>query len=235
MLKAEFKLDPPEQVQETPIYVTFTYRNQGPRPVSFSIGNGRADGFRFRTEPAAKYLNPYYEFGGLAGITTVAPHQEGRQTVLLNRYVRFETAGRYTVHAELDVEVTEAETRARQVYNVRNDLPLTLREDDERRADILAGLAADLTGKDGAKQMQAADALAELRSPKALPVLGHGLDSPNSAVVEKMIIGLGNTGGEPARQALLRYKQSGPPQVLLLLAEQELQRIAPAPQKTGKP
>src|SRR5256885_10851684 len=73
MLETDFRVEQAEQILGTPIYVAFAYRNRGPHPLSFVIGNGRSDSFRFDPSPPATALDPYYEFGGLAAITHVAP------------------------------------------------------------------------------------------------------------------------------------------------------------------
>jgi hypothetical protein len=73
--------------------------------------------------------------------------------------------------------------------------------------------------------MRAADALAELRTASALPILARGLESKNTAVVEKMIKGISRTGGDQARELLFNYKLTEPPQQLLLLAHQELTKL----------
>ena len=229
MLEAEFKIECPEAVLDTPIYLTLTCRNGGPRLVSFCIGNGRADSYRFHAEPEARQHNPYFELGGLMAITKLAPRQQRETTILLNRYLQFLSSGRYIVHAELDLEITDEETHALRLHPVRSVLDLALTEDDERRRDVWAALEADLTGGDGTRQMRAADALAELRSPELLPVLARGLENPNSAVVEKMIIGLANVGGNEAQNLLRKYRDSSPPEPLLLLVDQRLTRMAAHP------
>jgi hypothetical protein len=225
MLKAGFRIDQSEQVMDTPIYMSFVCRNDGPRQVSFCIGNGRDNSYRFQAEPEAKLHNPYFEMGGLMAITRVAPQQEITRTILLNRYLQFLSPGRYIVHGELDLETTDEDTRARRLVPVRSVCDLTVVKDDERRRDAWAALEADLMGRDGARQMRAADALAELRSPQLLPVLQRGLESPNSAVIEKMIIGLANVGGNEALDLLRKYRASSPPEPLLLLVDSRLTRM----------
>ena len=97
-------------------------------------------------------------------------------------------------------------------------------EDERRRLEIITFLQQDLMGADGAKQIRAANALAELRSPKALDVLREGLDSPNTAVLEKMVIGLGNMGTEDAKKLLVEFMDKCPNRELNMLAKQEISR-----------
>ncbi len=225
MLKAEFKIDEPDQVLETPIYVRFVYTNRGRHPLSFSIGNGREDSYRFQAEPEAKELDPYYEFGGMAEVTEVPPREGGSKEILLNGYFQFLGPDSYVVKGELDLEVTEVGTDRVRPCKVRCEMVLNIREDERRRLEIVASLQQDLMGTDGAKQMRAANALAELRSPKALHVLQAGLDSSSPAVLEKMVIGLGNLGTEDAKKLLVEFMDRCPTPELNILAQQELSRF----------
>src|ERR1039457_53607 len=223
MLRGEFKIVNREQIWQTPTYLKFVYGDPGTFALSFSIGNGRADGFRFRSEPPARELDPYYEFGGLAAITEVRPGQSGELEILLNRYLQFLRPGPYLVHCELDLDVLHGGTHERSHEQFRSDVSFTLHDDPKRRHAELAALEADLQHP-GPRQMRAATALSELRSPEVLPILERGLRSPSSAVVERMLIGLGNTGGEEARKLLREFVDSPASPVLIRIAKQELEK-----------
>jgi hypothetical protein len=224
MLIGEFRVQTAEQVWGTPTYAAFVYRNPNSVPVHFSIGNGREDSFRFRSEPPARELDPYYEFGGIAPIIEVAPSQTGQSEILLNRYLQFLHPGDYVIRCELDLELFYEDNHDRSRPQFRTDLRLTLRDDPDAKHKTLAELEAALM-QTGEHQLRAADALSELRSAEVLPILARGLHATSPAVVEKMLIGLGNTGGESAMKLLRDFIKSPPSPLLLRVAKRELARL----------
>jgi hypothetical protein len=221
MLKGSFQLRTDDQVWGTPTYSAFVYQNSDAVSVHFSIGNGRDDGYRFHSRPPARELNPYYEMGGLAPVVELSPGQSGQDEILLNRYLQFLTPGAYVVLCELDLEVLYEDSHTRNRPEFRTELTLNLRDDPGTRQKKLKELEASIM-QTGESQLPSADALAELRSAEALPILARGLHATSLAVVEKMIIGLGNTGGEPAMKALRDFVKTNPSPLLLRLAKQEL-------------
>jgi hypothetical protein len=224
MLSGEFRLVTLEPLLGTPTYVTFVCHNSGPDPVSFSIGNGREDGFRFRSEPPAHELDPYYEFGGLAPIVNLQPLQSKVAEILLDQYLQFLQPGAYVVHCELDLEVLHPDTQTRSRNQFRSDLQFRLRDDARLRHKELAALETDLLHT-GQRTMRSAVALSELRNPQVLPILERNLRSSDTAVVEKMLNGLGNIGGDRAKRILDDFINSPAPPLLVRIAKQELARI----------
>jgi hypothetical protein len=224
MLHGEFQIPNAEQVWGAPTYVAFVYRSSDAVPLHFSIGNGREDGFRFRSEPPARELNPYDEFGGLVPITEVQPRQTGQIEILLNRYLQFLQSGVYLLHCELDLDLHQEDNHPRNRPQFRTNVKFTLRDDVGARRKALTDLETDLMYP-SPNQLRAAAALSELRSAEVVPILGRGLRCPSPAVIEQMLIGLGNTGGEPATKLLREFIKSSPPPLLLRLAKQELARL----------
>src|SRR5206468_1656899 len=136
----------------------------------------RKDGYRFRTEPPAESLDPYYEGGGITEVIAVPMGAGGKLAVLLNRYVHIARPGPYTLHCELDLKVTDTVTKDEQPCRIRTSLALQVRRDELRRREVLDALRADVLGPDPGERLRAADELSELRSAAAVPVLARALE-----------------------------------------------------------
>src|ERR1700710_511227 len=96
IVKGHFRLPNKHPVFGGPVFVVFDYRNEAKYPIAFALGNSRAEGIRFRASgPGVTALNPYNEMGGLEEVICLAPGEAGHQHILLNRYLRFTSPGRY--------------------------------------------------------------------------------------------------------------------------------------------
>jgi hypothetical protein len=223
-LDAGFQLAQRQHVLGTPVYLAFSLRNRGPHPITFSIGNGRSDGYRFTTGGEATTLDPYHELGGLSAIRRLLPGEQTDDRILLNKYLHFSRPGRYTVNCELDLAVTDATTGLVQSQPIRDRLELNLEQDAERRRLVLGTLAADMEGKDPQQQLEASYVLSELREKDTAAAMIRGLRSRNSAVVENLLVGLGRIDSEQARTVLRDFANSTASPELKALARQQLSR-----------
>ncbi len=226
MFAAKFRIIRTEQIMGTPIYVNFDYSNQGPHALSFSVGNGRADSYRFDTTPPAKVNNPYYEFGGLVAITSLGSYEKGVDAILLNKYLQFVVPGHYVVNCELDLDVTDTTDAMTKSHMVRNRLEIDIKSDPVRQREIFTALESRMMNEDVEKQTKASYALSELRENNAIPIMTRGLKSRNDVVVEHMIVGLGRIHDKEAADALAVFMKSTTSLRLKDLARQQLENFS---------
>jgi hypothetical protein len=224
MIEVDCRVVRTEPVLGTPIDVVFSFRNVSSHSVSFSIGNGRSDSYRFTAGPDVIPLDPYYEFGGLAAIRTLGSGQQIDDDILLNKYLRFARPGHYAVNCELDLDVTDSVTGVIQAHRVRHQVDLDLKQDPARQREVLAALTADLEGPDPQKQLTASYTLSELRDLNVVPIMARGLHSRNSAVIENLLLGLGRIDADEARDALRDFASFTSSPKLKNLARQQLAR-----------
>lgn len=229
MLEGKFRLLENDFALGAPINALFEYSNTGPQTISFAIGNGRDDGFRFVAPSAGvKELNPYYEFGGLAEIITLEPGMKGSKEILLNRYIQFIEPGEFQIGCEFDAEVTD-ELLTQQIAReeIRDTIHLNVYEDRGRLDNVIAAIERDVREGDRPARLRAMETLSELRVEAAVHILAHGLSSEDEALAEIAIAGLGNLGSAEAAEALRSFIASSTSASLRQKALQELQKISP--------
>ena len=176
MLEGKFRLLENDFALGAPINALFEYSNTGPQTISFAIGNGRDDGFRFVAPSAGvKELNPYYEFGGLAEIITLEPGMKGSKEILLNRYIQFIEPGEFQIGCEFDAEVTD-ELLTQQIAReeIRDTIHLNVYEDRGRLDNVIAAIERDVREGDRPARLRAMETLSELRVEAAVHILAHG-------------------------------------------------------------
>lgn len=226
-MEARFSLRESNVLLGAPVYVSFEYSNPGPQTISFSIGNGRDDGFRFSCpNEGVEELNPYFEFGGLAGVIVLEPGMKDSQPVLLNRYLRFTGPGEYQIKCEFDPELEDEFLNAKGTVAIRDTVFLRLHEDPEQLKQLIAEFDRDIRDGDPSTQSRQSAILSELRLADTVPVFIHGLKSGNDAAVESAILGLGNLGGRQALDALQDFVASSASPSLSEKAKQEMERIS---------
>jgi hypothetical protein len=213
-----------QQVLGTPTNIVFSFRNRSPHPITFSIGNGLSDSYRFLSSHDVTVLDPYYEFGGIRAIRQLKPGQEMTDDVLLNEYLYFSHPGQYVVSCDLDVDVTDARTGVVQAHSFRGQIDLKLMENPDIKRATIGALAADLDSQDSQRQLRSSGILAELRDRSVVPIMVRKLHLKNDAVVENLLLGLGRIDSEEARSALSDFSTWTTSPDLRKLAEQQLAR-----------
>src|SRR5882762_9619415 len=145
MLEGSFRLVESDFLLRAPVYVFFEYSNTGPQTISFAIGNGREDGFRFfGPSGGIEQLNPYFELGGLAEVIMLEPGMKGSRAVLLNRYIRFIQPGKYQIRCEFDVDVGDQLLNREGRVEVRGTVYLNVYQDPEQLIKIIAEFHRDI-------------------------------------------------------------------------------------------
>jgi hypothetical protein len=181
-----------------PVFVDCTIVNRSARPQRLDLGPDRIAHFVVSIEPptgpASGQLR--HEAAGIAasGEVEIAPHAEHRERLLLQRWYRFATPGRYKVLVGLAIP-------AMQLSSPPFMLEI-LPRDPERLLAVCETLAARAASPGDAEQsMQAAEALARVADPVAIPYLERLL-SAGPAIQLAAIAGLGRID-DPAARALL--------------------------------
>jgi HEAT repeat protein len=226
MVEGQFQIPDEHPVLGGPIFVVLHYRSVAEYPITFALGNSRAEGIRFRAlGPGVTALNPYNEMGGLEEVIRLAPGEAGQKDVLLNRYLRFTAPGQYIIDAELDFTVRDEQSTIRGTEPIRDRLTLSLPEDPERLSAVLASLERELTEDSAAGSTATLHILAELRTPNALAILVRALTAPEPELAEEAIRAMGRSGLPEARLALEQFLSATPSAHLRGIALEEIANL----------
>lgn len=182
-----------------PVFIDCTLSNSSATAIQLDLGPGRVEAFRVTIAALAdasvnelRRTCPGFAASGEIEIAPLAEHQE---SLLLQEWYRFASAGRYRI--TIAVLLEDARIGCAPFF-----IDVLPRDADRLRASCEALAARAVSGGVTADAIGAARALAYVADPIAVPFLER-LFAGDSVIRRQAIEGLGRAGNEAAR-ALLR-------------------------------
>lgn len=212
-----------------PVVLNFTVENNLPQPVKFDLGQNRKGGFTFTvTQPDGKRVElPQYSMMGLSrpGAVRLDAAQTYQQSLLLNEWYGFPTAGDYEIQVRLSKPI---QTQDGRVISTQTEFSLPLKVGPENRGRlerVCTELAAQVAAADSYdKAAEATRALGHVNDPVAVPYLEKALAS-GQLVEQIAVAGLERNGSNEAVEALLSALNTQPGEIKEELIRPALARV----------
>lgn len=190
-----------------PVILNFAVDNNLSQPVKFDLGRNRKGSFSFTImQPDGKKVElPQFFKMGLSrpGAVRLEADRTYRQSLLLNEWFEFPSAGNYEIHVRLSKPI---QTQDGRTISTQTEFSLPLKvgaRSPARLERVCADLAAQVAAADSYdKAAEAALALSYVEDPVAVPYLEKALVSRQ--LVEQLVVaGLERNGSNEAVEALL--------------------------------
>ena len=214
-----------------PVELLFLVHNGLSRPVTLTLGAEKTQFFQFSLRtPDGRTLHDYRNPGDNVSIvifgpikTTVEPGADYQQSILINKWFKFETVGTYFLTSQLTtgIETSEGAVLPLQDNTVRLEVR---RRDPVRLENVCAMLAREVEEHLNVEEWQfPARKLASIDDSIAIPYLGQVL-ATNKGTETYVIPALERIGNDEAVNVLLSAlsDKSGD---IALLARQSLTRM----------
>jgi hypothetical protein len=212
-----------------PVLLNFAVENNLSQPVKFDLGQNRKASFSFTiTQPDGQRVElPQYSIMGLSrhGAVRLKADQTYRQSLLLNEWFEFRSAGNYEIQVRLSKPI---QTRDGRAISTQTEflLPLKVAARNPGRLEaVCAELAAQVAAADSYdKAAEATLALGHINDPVAVPYLEKAL-AAGKLVEQIAVAGLERNGSAEAVEALLSALNTQPDEVQIELIRPALVRI----------